>query len=83
VIVLNRQHLRTAFRGMRLNRRLSQAQLAQRLHVSTKAISYRESGRHQLDLDVVLETAREFGYDVALLPARSPRRRPTGTGWPA
>jgi DNA-binding XRE family transcriptional regulator len=82
VIVLNRHHLRTAFRGMRLNRRLSQAQLATRLHVSTKAISYRETGRYQFDLDVVLQTAREFGYDVALLPSRSPHHRPTGTGWP-
>jgi transcriptional regulator with XRE-family HTH domain len=82
VIVLDRRHLAASFRQMRINRKLTQRQLAERLHVTSKAVGYRE-GRALLDVDVVLETAAVFGYDLALIPKRHPDARPTGTGWPA
>ena len=83
MIITDRRHLRATFRHMRQNRRLTQTQLAEQLHVAPKTVGYRESGRTHLDIDAVLQTANAFGYDVALLPQRCPDSRPTGTGWPA
>lgn len=83
MIVLSRQHLRTSFRRMRLNRRLTQAKLAERLHVHHRTVAYRESGRSHLDADAILQTAHALGYAVALIPQRHPGARDTGTGWPA
>jgi transcriptional regulator with XRE-family HTH domain len=83
VIVHNRHQLRAEFRQMRLNRKLSQRELAAQLNLSKNAIVYRESGRFHMDLDAVLRTAQTFGYDLALIPARHAGGRQTGTGWPA
>jgi transcriptional regulator with XRE-family HTH domain len=83
MIVTDRHQMRAEFRQMRLNRKLSQRELATRLNLSKNAIVYRESGRFHMDLDAVLRTAQAFGYNLALIPARHPGARPTGTGWPA
>jgi transcriptional regulator with XRE-family HTH domain len=83
MIVLDRHHLRAAFRQMRHNRKLTQRQLAERLRAHPRTIGYRESGQNHFDFDAIQQTARAFGYDVALVPQRHPGARPTGTGWPA
>lgn len=82
MIVIDRRHLASAFREMRINRRLTQHQLAKRLFVHQHTVSEREN-HARFDLESTLRTAAEFGYDVALLPKRHPGARPTGTGWPA
>jgi DNA-binding XRE family transcriptional regulator len=82
MIVLDHRHLAASFREMRINRKLTQRQLAERLHVHQHTVSYREGGA-LLDVGVALETAAAFGYDLALVPKRHPDARPTGTGWPA
>lgn len=83
MIIASRQHLRNALREMRENRKLTQAQLAERLHVHHRTIAYRESGKSHMDYDMIRQTADVFGYDVALIPQRHPGARDTGTGWPA
>lgn len=83
MIIASRQHLRNAFREMRKNRRLTQAQLAERLNVHHRTVAYRESGKNHFDFDVIRQTAAVFGYTVALIPQRHPGARDTGTGWPA
>jgi DNA-binding XRE family transcriptional regulator len=81
VIIVDRHHLRTEFRVMRINRKLTQRELGARLHVHQHTVSYREGGS-LLDVDAALRTAAVFGYDLALIPKRHPGARPTGTGWP-
>jgi DNA-binding XRE family transcriptional regulator len=82
VIIIDRRHLAKAFRQMRITRKLTQRQLADRLCVHQHTISTREN-RAQLDITAAFETAHAFGYAVALVPLRHPGARPTGTGWPA
>lgn len=82
MIVIDRRHLAAEFRRMRLNRKLTQHDLAQRLYVHQHTISVREN-HARLDLAAIIDTAAVFGYDLALVPSRHPGARPTGTGWPA
>jgi DNA-binding XRE family transcriptional regulator len=78
-----RRHLRDTFRRLRRNARLTQAQLGDKLYVHHSTIRFREAGRVHFTFDAAQQTARVFGYDVALIPQRHPGARPTGTGWPA
>jgi len=82
VIVIDRRHLAKSFKRMRLTRKLTQRELAERLYVHQHTISVRES-HARLDLDAIIDTAHVFGYEVALVPQRHPGARSTGTGWPA
>ena len=82
MIVIDRRHLAAEFRRMRINRKLSQRELAERLFVHQHTVCSREL-HARIDLDATLRTAAAFGYQVALIPARHPGARPTGTGWPA
>lgn len=82
MIVIDRRQLAIEFRRMRIARKLTQHQLAQRLFVHQHTISVREN-HARLDVGAVIETAAAFGYHVALVPSRHPGARPTGTGWPA
>jgi transcriptional regulator with XRE-family HTH domain len=74
---------REVFRHLRQGRGLTQANLARAVHVTPPAIGMRERGERGLPIDTLIDTARAFGFTVALLPIREPNRRPTGTGWPA
>jgi DNA-binding XRE family transcriptional regulator len=82
VIIIDRRQLAAAFRQMRINRKLRQQDLAEKLFVHQHTISVREN-HARLDVGAVIETAAVFGYDVALIPQRHPAARRTGTGWPA
>jgi DNA-binding XRE family transcriptional regulator len=83
----NARHTAALLRAMRRDTGgqrtgMSQAELARRLHVTPKTITYRERGQRNMVIDVVIETARVFGYDVALIPMRRSGVEDTGTGWP-
>jgi transcriptional regulator with XRE-family HTH domain len=76
------RHTIAVLRDLRRSRGLTQRELGRRVHVTAKAITYRESGRRRLFSDVLFETAAVLGFDIALIPKRHPDARPTGTGWP-
>jgi transcriptional regulator with XRE-family HTH domain len=74
-------------RRVREYRGVTASQLARNVHVSRRTIRGRETGEQGYTAASLLETARAFGYMVALLPApagaeRPAARIPTGTGWP-
>lgn len=81
MIIISRHQLARAYRTMRTNRKLTQHQLATRLHVHQHTISVREN-HARLDLKAAIDTAHAFGYQLELKPTRHPHTRPTGTGWP-
>lgn len=82
ITLLNQAHAVTLFRTLRKKRRLTQQQIATRLHVTQIVVSLRERHLRGMHTDALIDTARVFGFDVALIPARRPHARPTGTGWP-
>jgi transcriptional regulator with XRE-family HTH domain len=67
---------------LRLDAGLSIRQVARRAHVSANGVYKRETSRASY-LGMLVEHVGVLGYTVALVPARHPGARPTGTGWPA
>lgn len=82
ITILNRRHVALLFRHLREARHLTRQEVAARLFVSTKTVANRERFDKGVNTEVLLDTARVLGYDIALIPARRPGARPTGTGWP-
>ncbi len=63
-------------RAARVNREISQAQLAQRAGISRQALGAIESGVYSPGVEVALRLARELGATVESLFAESPDERP-------
>jgi transcriptional regulator with XRE-family HTH domain len=82
ITIRNSQHLARVLRHLRENAGITRRDLASRLFVTARTIAYREHGTHSWDTDSTIDTANIFGFEVALVPARRPGVRPTGTGWP-
>ena len=68
-------------RRLRLDAGLSLREVARRAHVSANGVQKREVSRAGY-LGMLVEHVAVLGFDVALVPARHPGARPTGTGWP-
>lgn len=83
ITIRNSQHLARVFRHLRETAKMSRRGLAARLFISPKSLGDRETFRRQWDTDSTIDVAHILGFDVALIPARHPGARPTGTGWPA
>ena len=71
------------FKHLREQLGLTRRELAARLFVTGTTVAKREQGQHGYATDALIDTAHVLGFDVALVPARHPGARPTGTGWPA
>jgi hypothetical protein len=69
-------------RTLRHNAGLSLRQLGIRARLSPSGIQKREQ-RPGASIGVLIDHIRPLGYTLALVPATSPKRRDTGTGWPA
>ena len=83
MIVIDRQRpIGALLRELRREAGIRPLQIAQRLHISRSGVFKREAA-HGIPTAALIDTARVFGYDVALVPSRHPGARPTGTGWPA
>lgn len=83
ITILSSRHAGEVFRQLRRARALTRPALARLLRVSPRTIEDRETFRNGIPTDGLIDTAAVFGFDVALIPARHPGARPTGTGWPA
>jgi len=83
IIIRNGQHTARVLRHLREQAGLTRKQLSERIFISDRTIANREYGERRLDTDALIDTARAFGFTVALLPAGEPERLETGTGWPA
>lgn len=68
-------------RNLRLDAGLTLDQLADGTHLTRSGISKREN-RPSCTVGALVDHSRALGFDVALVPARHPHARPTGTGWP-
>lgn len=60
---------------------LSTRRLAAAAHISPNGVLKREKSNPGY-IDMFVEHVGALGFDVALVPARHPHARPTGTGWP-
>jgi len=67
---------------LRLDAGLTLRQVARAAHISANGVHKREVSRAGY-LGMLVEHVGVLGYTVALVPARHPGARPTGTGWPA
>jgi transcriptional regulator with XRE-family HTH domain len=83
ITILNAQHLARTLRQLREQADISRRSLARRLFISIGTLINRELSTRGIPTDALVDTASALGYDVALVPARHPGARPTGTGWPA
>lgn len=83
ITILSDRNLGALFRRLRLANGLTMEQLGARVHISKKGVSNREHHGRAVTAGALIETANALGYTVALVPARHPGARPTGTGWPA
>lgn len=83
ITIRNSRHLARVIRHLRETTHMSRRGLAGRLFISPKSLGDRETFRRGWDTDSTIDVARVFGFDVALVPARHPGARSTGTGWPA
>lgn len=66
---------------LRLDAGLTIRETAARAHISANGVHKRERSRAGY-IGMFVHHARALGFDVALIPARHPHARPTGTGWP-
>lgn len=78
----HRQPVGPVLRRLRLESGLSVRRVAAAAHLSPNGVLKREKSTAGY-IDMFAEHARALGFDVALIPARHPHARPTGTGWPA
>lgn len=83
IVVRSGRHAAQLVRHLRERAGLTRRQAAARLFVSHKTVCNREHAARSLSTDDLIDHAHISGYDVALVPARHPGARPTGTGWPA
>jgi transcriptional regulator with XRE-family HTH domain len=83
ITILSRRHAAQLFRHLREQRGLSRRDVATRLFLTQKTIGDRERQVRTIIADEAIDHAHVLGFDVALIPARHPKARPTGTGWPA
>ena len=58
--------------SLRQGRGLSQAELAQRLNISTSAVGMYEQGRREPSVDTLIALAREFGVSLDYLLSGRP-----------
>lgn len=91
IAVIDDAQVRELFRHLRDYRGLTRDQLARLVHVDRRTVNGRETGAQGYTVRALTDTARVFGYrlallpehgDLALIPKRHPGARPTGTGWP-
>jgi hypothetical protein len=82
ITLTNERQIGPLFRELRRASDLTISQLSQLLHISKSGMMKREAVS-KLNTTSLINTACALGYDVALIPARHPGARPTGTGWPA
>jgi transcriptional regulator with XRE-family HTH domain len=89
IAIVNDSQLREVFRHLRDYLGYSRNDLALRVHVDRRTITGRESGQQGYTVQALADTARVFGYRLALLPETDdtvpwdyPVARATGTGWP-
>jgi len=61
-------------RGMRLERKLTQAEFALRLHTSRSQLSRLETGRHSPSFSMLIRAALVFSIDRAILRLRVPSK---------
>ena len=64
--------LGTRIASLRQTYGLSQAELAQRLHISTSAVGMYEQGRREPSVDTLIALAREFGVSLDYLLSGRP-----------
>ena len=64
--------LGTRIASLRQTCGLSQAELAQRLHISTSAIGMYEQGRREPSVDTLIALSREFGVSLDYLLSGRP-----------
>lgn len=83
ITIVSRRHAAEIFRHQRLAHGLTRRDIAARLFVSPKTVGNRERGELGMTTEVLLDMAHVHGFALALVPARHPGARPTGTGWPA
>lgn len=83
IAIRSERHAAELFQHLRHGRGWRPEDLAARIYVSPRTIRGRERGDQGYTGTTLIDTARAFGFTVALLPAGEPGRRPTGTGWPA
>lgn len=80
--LLTGRHLGQCLRRLRHNAGMTPEGLAHRLTMSRSGVLRREQIGF-LPADALITHVNALGYRVALVPARHPGARPTGTGWPA
>lgn len=83
ITLLSGRHAADVFAHLRRAHDLSIADLARRIHAHRRTVSGREAHTQGIPTDALIDTAAVFGFDLALVHARHPGARPTGTGWPA
>lgn len=82
ITILSRRHAALVFRHLREQLDLSRRDVGARLFVSAKTVGDRERQVRTIVADEAIDHAHVLGFDLALIPARHPGARPTGTGWP-
>lgn len=82
ITIRNSQHLARVIRHLRETAGVTRRQLARRLFVTGATIGNRERGRFRWDTDSTIDALGGFGYELAVIRARRPGQRTTGTGWP-
>lgn len=83
ITILSERHAARLFQHLRQQLKLTRRDLGGRLFVTGTTVAKRERGEHGIATDALIDTAYVLGFDLALIPARHPGARPTGTGWPA
>ena len=58
------------FNGLRIENNLSRAQLAEKLNVSARLISYWENGQRECDFDMLIKIADLFSVSIDYLLGR-------------
>jgi transcriptional regulator with XRE-family HTH domain len=69
IVIRNGQHIARVLRHLREQAGLSRKQLGQLIYISDRTIANREYGQRGLNTDALIDTARAFGYDLALIPS--------------
>lgn len=76
IVLTDRSQALSALTDLRVARQLTQAQLADQLHVHRKTVCYRENLLVGLETGELIRTARALGYDLALIPHTDRRTTP-------
>ena len=62
--------MRDIIRKLRLERNLTQRQVAEYLHLDRSTYTYYESGRTQINIDIIIKLAHFYGVSYATLIGR-------------